>query len=98
MRRQIASNRAGLPLRQTSFRSKINMLCNKNVEDRASHEAPLLNKESLRIKLGLPSTRSIDELVKRRKIPRIVMGHRMVRFCLADVLAALDRLTIKEIQ
>lgn len=60
-------------------------------------ENPLLNKSELRYALGLPSTRSIDQLVRKRKIPFIRLGHRTLRFNLADVEAALKKLTIKEV-
>ena len=57
----------------------------------------LLDKEGLRQRLNLESTRGVDELVKRRKIPSIRLGHRTLRFCWPDVEAALKRLTVKEI-
>ena len=57
----------------------------------------LLTKEDLRAALNLPSTRSVDELVRKRRIPVIRLGHRTVRFSLAKVRAALEKLTIQEI-
>lgn len=57
----------------------------------------LLTKEELRQELNLPSTRGIDEMVKQRKIPVIRLGHRTVRFSLPDVMAALERLTVRAI-
>jgi hypothetical protein len=59
--------------------------------------AALLDKEELRKKLNLPSTRGVDELVRRRKIPVVRLGHRTVRFSWPKVQAALEKLTIKEI-
>ena len=56
----------------------------------------LLTKEELRLKLNLPSTRMVDELVLRRKIPAIKLGHRTIRFDYQRVRAALDKLEIKE--
>jgi len=55
----------------------------------------LLTKEELRVALNLPSTRMIDELVRKRKIPMIRFGHRTVRFDLAKVMVALEKLEIK---
>ena len=57
----------------------------------------LLDKEGLRRALNLPSTRMIDELVKRRKIPYIRFGHRTLRFDLVEVKAAIMKLTIREV-
>jgi hypothetical protein len=57
----------------------------------------ILDKEQLRYRLNLMSTRGVDELVRKRKIPVIRMGHRTVRFNWAAVQAALAKLTIKEI-
>ena len=57
----------------------------------------LLTKEQLRDALNLPSTRMVDELVRRRKIPVIRLGHRTVRFDLAKVEFALERLELKAV-
>ena len=57
----------------------------------------LLTKEELRAALNLPSTRMVDELVRKRKIPVIRLGHRTVRFNLAKVAAALERLELKAV-
>ena len=57
----------------------------------------LLTKEELRQRLNLPSTRMVDELVLRRKIPVIKLGHRTIRFDYERVRAALDKLEIKEV-
>lgn len=54
----------------------------------------LLTKAELRDLLNLPSTRSIDELVRRRVIPAIRLGWRTVRFDWAAVRADLDKVTI----
>ncbi|MHA3774789.1 hypothetical protein ACXR0O_24980 [Verrucomicrobiota bacterium sgz303538] len=62
-----------------------------------SGDETLLTKEQLRERLNLESTRMISQLVSRRKIPVIRLGHRTVRFHLPSVLAALARLEIKEI-
>jgi hypothetical protein len=61
-------------------------------------EEELLNKEQLRQRLNLTSVRCVDEMVKRRKIPVIRMGHRTVRFSWPDVAVALERLTHKAIE
>ena len=57
----------------------------------------LMTKEELRAALNRPSTRMVDELVRKRKIPVIRLGHRTVRFNLAKVTAALERLERKAV-
>jgi len=57
----------------------------------------LLNKEQLRAMLNLRSTRGVDELVRRRLIPVIVLGHRTRRFSWPDVKAAIAKVTVKSI-
>jgi excisionase family DNA binding protein len=57
----------------------------------------LLTKEQLCAALNVHSTRMIDELVRKRKIPVIRLGHRTVRFDLAKVIAALEKLEIKAV-
>ena len=56
-----------------------------------------MTKEELRAALNLPSTRMVDELVRKRKIPVIRLGHRTVRFNVEKVAAALERLERKAI-
>jgi len=51
----------------------------------------------LRERLNLPSTRMIDALVRKRRIPMIRFGHRTVRFELAKVEVALERLEKKAV-
>ena len=58
---------------------------------------PLLTKKELRAALNLPSTRMVDELVRKRKIPVIRLGHRTLRFDWAKVQAALEKLELKAI-
>jgi hypothetical protein len=62
-----------------------------------SSDARLLTKEDLRQALNLPSTRSVDELVRRRVISSIRMGWRTVRFNLATVLRDLEKVTIRAV-
>jgi hypothetical protein len=57
----------------------------------------LLTKEELRAALNLPSTRMVDELVRRRKIPVLRLGYRTLRFDLAKVEAALEKLELKAV-
>lgn len=57
----------------------------------------MLTKEELRVRLNLPSTRMIDELVKKRKIPYQQWGHRTIRFQLTKVLAALAKFEVKAV-
>ncbi len=56
-----------------------------------------LTKEELRQKLNLPSTRSIDELCRRRVISSIRMGWRTIRFDLAAVLEDLEKVTVRAV-
>jgi excisionase family DNA binding protein len=56
-----------------------------------------LTKEELRLKLNLPSTRMIDELMRKHKIPFIKLGHRTVRFDYEKVKAALEKFEIKAV-
>ena len=57
----------------------------------------LLTKKQLAERLGLTSTRSVDELVRRRAIPIVRLGHRTARFSWPDVRVAIDRLTVREV-
>jgi hypothetical protein len=41
--------------------------------------------------------RSVDRLVKEKKIPVIYVGPRCPRFRVSDVLRALSKLTVKEV-
>lgn len=56
-----------------------------------------LTKEELREKLNLPSTRMIDELMKKGKITYQKWGKRTVRFEYDKVKADLDRLERKAV-
>jgi excisionase family DNA binding protein len=60
-------------------------------------QGELLNKAQLRERLNL-GPRSVDELIRTRKIPVIRMGHRTVRFSWPDVEAALEKLTVRAIE
>ena len=60
--------------------------------------AKLLTKEELRAELNLRSTRGVEQLIKCRKIPVIRIGHRTVRFSLPQVLAALEKLTVRAVE
>lgn len=57
----------------------------------------LLTKKQLKEVLNLPSTRMIDELMRRRNIPYLRLGHRTVRFELTAVEKALSKLEVREI-
>jgi hypothetical protein len=61
-------------------------------------EGCLLTKNQLARRLGLPSARGVEELVRRKAIPVIRLGHRTRRFSWPDVLNAVGRLTIREVQ
>ena len=64
---------------------------------KAGYTERLLTKAELRDLLNLPSTRSIDELVRRRVISSVRMGWRTVRFDPVAVRADLDRVTLKAV-
>jgi hypothetical protein len=57
----------------------------------------LLTKAQLRDMLNLPSTRSIDELVRRRVISSVRLGWRTVRFDPVAVRADLDKVTVRAV-
>jgi hypothetical protein len=59
-------------------------------------EDRFLDKEQLRKKLSLPSTRGVDELMRTKRIPFLRLGHRTVRFDWPKVEKALGRLEVKE--
>ena len=52
----------------------------------------LIDKEELRCRLNLPSVRMVEELMRKRKIPYVRLGHRTVRFSWPKVLAAINAL------
>ena len=58
----------------------------------------LLTKREVAQMLNLPSTRSIDELVRRRALPVIRFGWRTIRFSPRAVEAALEKLTVKAME
>jgi predicted DNA-binding transcriptional regulator AlpA len=57
----------------------------------------LLSAAELAAKIGLPE-RTVLWLTQTRKIPRVKLGHRTVRYRLDAVQRALDRLTVDEIR
>ncbi len=65
-------------------------------EQLANHEQYLLNKAQLAERLNL-KVRSVDMLVKERKIPAMRIGHKTLRFSLPRVLAALKKFELKEV-
>ena len=54
-----------------------------------------IDKEQLREKLNLPSTRGVDELMQTKRIPFLRLGHRTVRFDWPKVEKALARFEVK---
>jgi hypothetical protein len=56
-----------------------------------------LDKEQLRVLLNLPSTRMVDELMRRKKIPFLRLGHKTVRFEWKKVQAALEKFERKAV-
>lgn len=57
----------------------------------------LLTKEELADRLGAASTRTVDELMRRRKIPYLKLGHRTIRFDWDKVCAAQEKFEVKEV-
>jgi hypothetical protein len=64
---------------------------------RAITDERFLDKEGLRKKLNLRSTRNVDELMLAKRIPFLRLGHRTVRFDWPKVERALARLEVKEV-
>ena len=58
----------------------------------------LLDKKQLAARLNLPSTRMVDQLMRKRKIPYLVLGHKTVRFDWRKVEAALQKLEVREVR
>jgi hypothetical protein len=56
-----------------------------------------LTKEELKDRLNLPSTRMVDEMMKKRKIPFQKLGHRTIRFNWEKVKAALEKFEHKAV-
>ena len=56
-----------------------------------------LDKQELADRLGLPSKRAVEEMMRRRKIPYLALGHRTVRFFWPAVEKALAKLEIKAV-
>jgi len=57
----------------------------------------LLNKQELKNALNLSSVRIIDEWVRRRMISFYRLGHRTLKFSLAQVLEDLGRFEVKAV-
>ena len=69
----------------------------KLLSDVNGRSGDLLTKEQVRMQLNLPSTRSVDELVRRRALACVRLGWRTVRFSPQAVQTAIDKLTIRAI-
>jgi len=61
----------------------------------ALNDPALLKRAELARALSI-SSRSVDNLQRRKVIPSVRISPRMVRFSLPAVLRALDRFTVKE--
>jgi excisionase family DNA binding protein len=68
-----------------------------NPDVRAEEVAGLGDKDDV-AKLLKVSRRTVEEWVKARRIPFIRMGHRLLRFDLAAVKAAVRRWTTSEVK
>lgn len=63
----------------------------------ASRAAGYLTKKELAERLNLSSTRMVDQLMRKRKIPYLSLGHRTVRFDWERVQEALAKLEHKAV-
>lgn len=68
---------------QTTHRTRIG-------SETAPADSELIDKEEVRRRLNLPSVRMVEELMRKRKIPFIRLGHRTVRFSWSKVLEAVS--------
>lgn len=64
---------------------------------KADDPGRLITKEEVRQRLGLPSTRMVDALMRQRKIPFLRLGHRTIRFDWRRVITAIEKLELKEV-
>ena len=77
----------------------------EDAAERRAHVTPvnaddpsrLLTKEEVARRLGLPSTRMVDALMRQRKIPYLKLGYRTVRFDWKRVIAAIEKLELREV-
>ena len=63
----------------------------------AGDSSGYLDKEQLRQLLNLPSTRMVDELMRKRKIPFLKLGHKTIRFEWPKVKAAIEKFEHKAV-
>lgn len=63
----------------------------------SSDPTNMLTKEELRQRLNLPSTRKIDDMMKKRMIPYLKWGAKTVRFDWLKVQAALEKFELKAV-
>lgn len=61
------------------------------------HADDYLTKEELRARLNLPSTRMVDEMMRRRMIPFLKFGAKTVRFDWEKVKIALQKFEHKAV-
>ncbi len=71
------------------------------LNDQSTHKSGAsngyLDKEQLRQLLNLPSTRMVDELMRKRKIPFLKLGHKTIRFEWPKVKAAIEKFEHKAV-
>ena len=61
------------------------------------HLDDFLTKDQLKDRLNLPSTRMVDEMMKKRMIPFQKLGHRTIRFNWEKVKASLEKFEHKAV-
>jgi len=69
----------------------------KNPAEHLEHTSDLVNAEGLCARFPFPSTRTVNEMRRQRKLPCIKLGYRSYLYSVSAVAAALARLEIKEI-
>ncbi|WP_348543731.1 hypothetical protein [Chthoniobacter sp.] len=57
----------------------------------------LLTKKQLKIRLNLPSERMVEEMMKKRMIPFLKLGHRTIRFEWSKVQEAIAKFEHKAV-
>lgn len=76
---------------------KTTSIQHQSASPQAGDQRHLVTKKQLAAILNLPSTRMIDEMMRRRRIPFLKLGHRTIRFNVGRVREALTRLEVREI-
>lgn len=92
------SRKVGLPLESasTAISDRVAPVAPATSSGHLLAVEPLVTKKIVAAVIST-SMRSVDRLVKEKKIPVIYVGPRCPRFRVSDVLRALSKLTVKEV-